>query len=252
MTSRDYKLIGAVLAFFAIYTIAILGSTWPIEEMSVAKSGVFGDSFGALTALFSGLAFAGLLTTIWQQKEDIALTRKEIRDQHFDNILFRMLEMHNNIVTDIDLRAGAGLKGFQEGYLLSTGRDCFENFHKDLKRIYLEKSKEEHSLEEILNNTYEAFWNLRKKDLGHYFRNLYNIFKFIKNSNIEDKKTYSNLVRAQLSDYELSILFYNCVSKYGRERFKPLIEEFHILNNLPQELVLSENHKRFYAESAFT
>ncbi|HZF69654.1 putative phage abortive infection protein [Sulfuricurvum sp.] len=251
MSLRDYKLFGAVLAFFAIYAFVILWNTWPIQEMSVAKSGVFGDSFGALTALFSGLAFAGLLTTIWQQKEEIALTRKEIRDQHFDNILFRMLEMHNNIVTDIDLRADGSNTSLQEGYLFSTGRDCFENFHEDITAIYLEKSKEEHSLEEILNNTYEEFWNLRKKDLGHYFRNLYNIFKFIKNSDIEDKKTYSNLVRAQLSDYELSILFYNCISKYGRERFKPLIEEFHILNNLPQELLLSENHKRFYSENAF-
>lgn len=251
MSSRDYKLIGAVLAFFAIYTIVILCSTWPIQEISVAKSGVFGDSFGALTALFSGLAFAGLLTTIWQQKEDIALTRKEIRDQHFENILFRMLEMHNNIVNDIDLRAAITHGSHKRGDVLSTGRDCFQNFHEHLAGIYSKKSKEECSLEDILDNTYEEFWKIRKKDLGHYFRNLYNIFKFIKNSNIENKKTYSNLVRAQLSDYELVILFYNCTSKYGKERFKPLVEEFHILNNLSLEFLLHEDHKNLYDESAF-
>jgi len=40
--------------------------------------GTFGDLFGAVNALFSGLAFAGLIYTIIQQKEDLELQRKEI------------------------------------------------------------------------------------------------------------------------------------------------------------------------------
>lgn len=42
--------------------------------------GTFGDLFGAVNALFSGLAFAGLIYTIIQQKEDLELQRKEIAE----------------------------------------------------------------------------------------------------------------------------------------------------------------------------
>lgn len=40
--------------------------------------GTFGDLFGAVNALFSGLAFAGLIFTIVLQKQDLEMQRKEI------------------------------------------------------------------------------------------------------------------------------------------------------------------------------
>jgi len=40
--------------------------------------GQFGDVFGAVNALFSGLAFAGLIYAILLQREDLALQRKEL------------------------------------------------------------------------------------------------------------------------------------------------------------------------------
>ena len=45
---------------------------------SWSERGTFGDLFGAVNALFSGLAFAGLIYTIILQKEDIEIQRKEI------------------------------------------------------------------------------------------------------------------------------------------------------------------------------
>ena len=110
MTSRDYKVIGSVLVIFGIYAGALLWNIWPIEEISVAKSGVFGDSFGALTALFSGLAFSGLLITIFYQREDLGLTkeelrltREEIKAQHLETTFFHMLRLQQDIVAGIDL-----------------------------------------------------------------------------------------------------------------------------------------------------
>jgi len=38
---------------------------------SIAQAGQMGDTFGALNALFSGLAFAGLIISIRQQQEEI-------------------------------------------------------------------------------------------------------------------------------------------------------------------------------------
>lgn len=40
--------------------------------------GQFGDMFGGINALFSGLAFLGVIYAIWLQREELSLQRKEL------------------------------------------------------------------------------------------------------------------------------------------------------------------------------
>lgn len=40
--------------------------------------GEFGDTFGALNALFSGLAMGGVIVAIYMQQQELALQRKEL------------------------------------------------------------------------------------------------------------------------------------------------------------------------------
>ena len=76
----------------------------------------------------------------------------------------------------------------------------------------------------------------------HYFRLMYRILKFVDNTKlIEDKDKYKYdytcILRALLSRYELVWLYYNGLSDYGSERFKPLIEKYSMLQNLREELL---------------
>ncbi|MBK8476387.1 MAG: hypothetical protein IPL39_08700 [Opitutaceae bacterium] len=41
-------------------------------------TGTFGDAFGALNTLFSGLAFAAIIYTVYLQREELSLQRKEM------------------------------------------------------------------------------------------------------------------------------------------------------------------------------
>jgi hypothetical protein len=75
---KIYSLIFVPIVVFVLYAGALLWLTWPISEVSINKSGIFGDSFGALTALFSGLAFAGMIVTILLQSRELQLQRQEI------------------------------------------------------------------------------------------------------------------------------------------------------------------------------
>ena len=61
------------------YTGFLLWLTWPIPELSLNKSGVFGDSYGALTSLFSGLAFSGMLIAILLQRDELKDNREEFK-----------------------------------------------------------------------------------------------------------------------------------------------------------------------------
>ena len=57
--------------------------------------------------------------------------------------------------------------------------------------------------------------------LGHYFRHLYLTVKSIANSTIvtdyDEKMKYLRILRAQLSNHEQILLFYNWLSEYGSD-----------------------------------
>jgi uncharacterized membrane protein YgaE (UPF0421/DUF939 family) len=67
------KLLTAVVVLWVLTTWAIY-DLWP--DWTVR--GTVGDSFGAVNALFSGLAFAALVYTIILQRREIQLNRSEI------------------------------------------------------------------------------------------------------------------------------------------------------------------------------
>lgn len=79
----------------------------------------------------------------------------------------------------------------------------------------------------------------------HYFRHLYQIMKLIDNSSlletsndvIKERYKYTSILRATLSPYELIWLFYNCISLYGNQKFKPLIEKYSLLKNIREDLL---------------
>lgn len=122
----------------------------------VSGPGVFGDSFGVVNSLFSGLAFALLFYSTWLQRkelesqrtelelqrEELMLTRKEFAQQNetmkiqrVDSTFFKMLELidqHHEINTSpvdkfsfpqlikqLEERIHSGLEDFQNFYILN-------------------------------------------------------------------------------------------------------------------------------------
>lgn len=229
----------------------------------VQNRGTFGDMFGAINALFSGCAFATLIFTVWMQREELSLQRRELeltrmemsgqkeqlefqaktmKLQQFETIFFSLLRTQQEIINATDL-VGAGI--------VTKGRDCYKVFYKRFKEPWDKNYRVQRPMDGI-RNAYAEFYRQYEPEVGHYFRHLYHLIKFIKNSDVSDPKQYTNLVRAQLSSYELLLLFYNCLYDTGRDKFKPLVEEFSLLKNLPRHELLSPDHVNFYESSAFT
>lgn len=67
------------LSIFVAVFIAWFGwGLWVYQPLtSLPEFGAFGDSFGVLSSLFSGLAFAGLIVTILQQQKQLNSITKE-------------------------------------------------------------------------------------------------------------------------------------------------------------------------------
>jgi len=178
------------------------------------------------------------------QKEQLIEQNKTAKLQRFENTFFSLLKNHSSMVNDIDLRSG--------GNITEQGKDCIKTFYKRFRNKcqgYVNTNQlliEELPIDQAIE-FYMEMYHSNQADLGHYFRNLYHILKLLKNENvISDKKKYSNLLRAQLSSYELAILFYNCLGDYGYEKFYPLIEQFDFLKNLDRDLLISPDHLNEY------
>ena len=89
--------------------------------------------------------------------------------------------------------------------------------------------------------------------LRHYYRNLYRIFKEIDETTIDgfDKNHYAKLVRAQLSEYEILLLFYNCIWVGDEDKFVKLVENYELLEGIDYKSLLEPDHYKLYSEKAF-
>lgn len=67
-----------LLIFLVVFTWALSGVIIFYATSSWADRGTIGDMFGAVNALFSGLAFVGLIYTIIMQRQEIKMNRQEI------------------------------------------------------------------------------------------------------------------------------------------------------------------------------
>ena len=78
---------------------------------------------------------------------------------------------------------------------------------------------------------------INRLHLEQYFRAIYTTLKFIEESKLvyKDRKRYSNILRAQLSNDELFFLGYNCLIDKKFIPFKMLLEKYTFLKHLPQD-----------------
>jgi len=258
-------IIGGLILFLLV--LAVWYFSWQYIDNSILSEecglsdtearGLFGDKFGAINALFSALAFAGIIFTIFLQKRELKLQREEMEEtrgefikqnetliqQKFENTFFQLIGVHMENVKSIDLR-----KTTDKTQIIATGRDCFNNFYKKIGDQI--NSKETANLPITLQG-YLNFYDANKSDLEHYFRHLYHIIKFVESSSIDNKKTYTNFVRAQLSSYELANIFYNGLSTYGYDKMKPLLEKYALLKNLNKSLIFNSQHLESYKKQAY-
>ena len=273
-----------------IGVLAAWGLSWWLINKNIdcsTERGTFGDMFGAVNALFSGLAFAGLIVTLLYQKEELKLQREELaqtreelkgqreefeeqnktmKRQRFENTFFNMLSLQQEIVANLSYEYYASpnirphnipeeifYKGAPKGQL--HGRETFEGIYKHAIIEYNGARHADGIIKILKQNGYIAYPVISVTTrFDHYFRHLYHIYKFVDTSDlIEDSERYDYacIIRSQLSDYELVMMFYNCLTANGRDKFKPLIEKYAVFNNLRLELLAKVNDKEEYAQGAY-
>lgn len=212
-----------------------------------SDKGVIGDTFGGTLGPFIAW-IAAILTfaAFWVQYRANEQQSEYIKQQRFEDIFFRLLENHQRIVESMDLS-----RTQNRNEVIARSRDVFKMMYKRFISQH-KKTFEDKNIENT-NITYHLIQEKYKSDLHHYFRFLYHILKFIKNSDISDndKYKYASILRATLSAYEIIFIFYNCLHDNGSSHFKPLVEEFSFLKNIDTSLLISNNHEDQFHRLAF-
>ncbi|TGL54326.1 hypothetical protein EHQ61_03320 [Leptospira wolffii] len=78
MRNKNNLLIITSLFAFIVFVCHVLFLNYIIYVLGIDKAASVGDSFGSLNSLFSGLAFAILIGTIYLQKNELELQRQEL------------------------------------------------------------------------------------------------------------------------------------------------------------------------------
>lgn len=259
--------LGAILLAIGATALIVGGITVIVysQEFGGAISGEharwaeFGDYFGGvLGSIFAFFGLIALLLTLWVQSRELRVSSVELKRsaealseqndsiklQNFENRFFNMISLHHEIVNGMDLRV--------RGEVTSSGRDCLRVFYERLLKEFEPALRGDHvNYKQGLLSGYARFYEAHAHELGHYFRNIYRILKFIEESDIPRKAEYSGLLRANLSNPELALLFYNGITDRG-DKLKPLAEKYALFENLePIQLARTDEDYKFYEAEAF-
>lgn len=91
--------------------------------------------------------------------------------------------------------------------------------------------------------------------LSVYFRNMYNAIKHIDNSKLlssKEKNDYVKILRSQLSNAELYILFFNVISRFGKKWIdNDYITKYQLIQNLPSKYCDGYDPKEYFPDVRF-
>lgn len=251
----------AASAFFLVHASFdnTNGDIWTIR-------GTFGDMFGAVNALFSGLAFGGMIVTLLMQRKELKLQREELTKttnelegqkkimemqqkvaniQCFENGFYKLISKHTEIVNDIRYYHYRP-DGSEKKYFGQEALDCmFWKISSEEDKIDFLKSK-------------DPWAAIKNSVLKPYFTQFYEIIRNIDESDLLDdnyRKNYIRILISFLTETELKLIFLKALYP-GQEKFKNLIEKYSFFRNLTDETRaklegLSEI-KSNYEESAFS
>lgn len=177
-------LLSFFLIFFRKYDIPVNIESW----------GQLGDYIGGILNPVFGLISVVLVAATLKSQTQAA------KIQAFESQFFTLLNLYSSIVENIDRK--------MEDKTFTVGRDCFRLFHKNISSKAKDGSKP-------IGAAYQDFIEANGWELEHYFRTVYHLFKHVKDGSEAlkldklAKKKYYDLIKSQISQYELALLWLN-------------------------------------------
>lgn len=277
-----FGILGLILFFCIIFNEAYYNSTMDINTKLASEFGnFFGGFIGTLFAITSTLLI--LVTLIKQnianKKSQIGANFFKMLDYHAENV--KQLNISH---IDIDKDNAIGRRAFvifkmQLDELQQAMNRINNELELELKEIevidiaymafyygidsnwiefaeckllkYERRQEIAKSLLNAIKDNPKRIGRTNQTSLSSYYRNLYNAIKLIdsdKYLSSKEKHLYIKILRAQLSNPELYVLFFNVVSRFGKKWDKEgYIEKYELIKNIPSNYLGIYNPRNFFS-----
>src|SRR5579871_422569 len=180
---------------------ALLGNSPNLQDLANYGSYLQGAvaSLWALAGVFLILvAFLAQTRQLRQQDAELEAQQEQSRQQQesstrqsFENLFFQLLNLQSKVASEFQATIDAPYSG------VASFKPLYRKFRENFARAIVDFEKTHKvkgivpSLEmrrEFVIAEYLVFYKPYQAELGHYFRNLYHIFKFIKSSEFEHRE----------------------------------------------------------------
>lgn len=199
-----------------------------------AKSGTFGDTFGALNALFSGLAFAGVIVTILIQRNELnnqrielqlqrtemQETRKEFLTNRITNLVYSQLDRFEKCLSEFTITHNG------KTYI---GNDAISFLDENKETVYRGLDKSEEEIRKEMKDSIIKLLKLytpNKSQIEKFAHNAYNSIEVVKRLiyktelKIEDLNDIKNLFFVNIGFVNMHVI--ERISEVGEQELKYL------------------------------
>jgi Putative phage abortive infection protein len=260
--------------------IPILAMKWLFHHYGFPTTATdFGNACGFATAIVSGLALPALIFTIKQTQDQIREGQEQFEDQQeqlkentkalesqkiqlarqvdvmvresFDVKFFQLLGLLQSIIETLELPPSFN----RIARARTVFKALYNQFKGDANQLATPQpgstpaDDDPNVRRKMISDSYGKFHKGFSNELGHYFRTLYHVILYVDRAELEDaeKRNYIRLVRAQLSQHQLLMLFYNGLTDgLGYPKFFPLIKKYDLLQNLGETELIAVGDLTLY------
>lgn len=247
----------SIISIFLIYAAIIAITTWKSSPITIEKVGALGDSFGLLTSLFTGLAFAGLLTTIFLQREELHLNRLELREtkeefklqsqtfhrQRFEDAFYQLLSLYKDNLRDLSIRPHS-----QEAVRIH-GIDALNHLNNKFDKAWAKQKRSilPNNEDNRVEYLYVLFQTIRSVYVRQtrYVETLSNLLILVEEecTPTERKSNYWRIITSQLTAYEIKYLFYQSFASPDLQPLRNIIEHSTALQDRIAMLGIPDAHR---------
>lgn len=228
-----YIVVIALVVVLAIYFVAlsemdkiIVFFRGALGDDENETRGLFGDSTGAINTLFSSLAFAGVILTIYWQIQESSKNKEEDHRKQFEDVFFRMAGNFEQIITglrievkDSDLFDFTSLwnsfgsnnplrvANINNGPMTTPSMSAVQNAQPAITTdspirdrivkegrevfqfLYEQQKKEGYSMMQAIEESgIDGYEGFMQGELDHYYRYFYRILRYIDDSKLIDSE----------------------------------------------------------------
>lgn len=232
-------LIVLCLVFGVVSLVLFLWRQFPLDVNERIDNGIFGTFgdfiggiLGTIVAVFSVYFLVRTLRGQIDSNAETVKSNKSVTNSNNRLLELNNLQLFDNQFQTLYKQYLNAIESYKDGDL--TGRKALEKKVKDFLDQDFDNAFEYKRRSKAAVSLFEDFYAENRTECSVHFRILYLLSSLIAEADIDEPNriVYAKCIRGQLSEGELAILRYNCLTSNGK-KMRQYVNHFNLLKHLP-------------------